>query len=93
MEMRTKVFESDTERVELIPLHRVRKLLNISWHRMMEIVRAGELRVFNISKQTINFDDIGADGSGLRVRSDDLEDYIDSIMIGVNNDRDKYNTR
>ncbi len=75
------------ERVELIPLWRVKKVLNISWPRMMEMVRSKELRVFNVSRERIDLDAIGQDGSGLRVRSDDLDEYIDSIMIsGDDND-------
>ncbi len=75
------------ERAELIPLWKVKKVLNISWPRMMEIVRSKELRVFNVSRERISLDAIGQDGSGLRVRSDDLDEYIDSIMIsGDDND-------
>jgi hypothetical protein len=76
------------QQVELIPLWRVKKILNVSWPRMMEIVREGELRVLNVSREPMRFEDIQQDGSGLRVRSDDLDEYIDSIMIlgASNND-------
>jgi hypothetical protein len=74
--------------IELIPLYKVRKMLNVSWPRMMQIVRDGELRVYNVSRQKMHLEDIGEDGSGLRVRGDDLDAYIDSIMIGANDDVD-----
>ena len=75
------------ERVELIPLWKVKKTLNISWPRMMEIVRSRELRVFNVSRERIDLKGLGENDSGLRVRSDDLDEYIDSIMIsGDDND-------
>jgi hypothetical protein len=74
------------QKFELIPLFRVRKILNVSWYRMMEIVRDGELRVFNVSRAPIDLSKLGEDGSGLRVRSDDLDDYINSIMIGTDDD-------
>ncbi len=66
---------------KLIPLFNARKIIGVSWPRMMELVRAGAFPVINISDEHISLDDVGEDGSGLRVKATDLQYYIDSRQI------------
>ncbi len=66
---------------KLIPLYNARKIIGISWTRMMELVRAGAVPVINISDEHISLEDVGEDGSGLRVRATDLQDFINSRQI------------
>lgn len=69
------------EVTKLVPLFKARKFLGISWPRMMELVRAEAFPVYNISEEHISLEDVGDDGSGLRVKAEDLQNYIDSRRI------------
>ena len=75
------MIETTHEVARLIPLFKVRKILQVSWPRLMQMVRAGAFPVVNISDEPMSLDDVGDDGSGLRVKADDLMHYIDSRRI------------
>ncbi len=66
---------------KLIPLYNARKIIGVSWARMMELVRSGAVPVINISDEHLSLDDIGENGSGLRVKATDLQDFINSRQI------------
>jgi hypothetical protein len=66
---------------ELMPLIEVKKLLNVSWYRMMEIVRSGELPVYNVSTEQVSREDLPDDFRGLRARPTDVKSYIQSIRL------------
>jgi len=63
---------------KLLPLFRAKKVLQVSWPRMMELARSGTFPVYNISDEPMSLEDLGEDGSGLRVKAADLQEYIDS---------------
>lgn len=69
------------EVTKLVPLFKARKILQVSWPRLMQMVRTGAFPVFNISDEPMSLEDLGEDGSGLRVKAEDLQDYIDSRRI------------
>jgi hypothetical protein len=66
---------------ELMPLFEVKKLLNVSWYRMMEIVRNGDLPVYNISAERIRPEDIRHETRGLRALPSDVKDYIQTLKV------------
>ena len=66
---------------ELMPLIEVRKLLNISWYRMMDIVRSGALPVYNVSAERVSLEDLPDDFRGLRALPTDVKTYIQSIRL------------
>ncbi len=66
---------------ELMPLFEVKKLLNVSWHRMMEIVSNGDLPVYNISAERIRPEDIRYETRGLRALPSDVKDYIQTLRV------------
>ncbi len=66
---------------KLVPLFKARKILGVSWPRLMQMVRTEAFPVYNISDEPMSLDDVEEDGSGLRVKAADLEDYIDSRRI------------
>ena len=69
---------TEYEVTKLVPLFKAKKILQVSWPRMMELVRRGVFPVYNISDEPMSLDDLGEDGSGLRVKAADLQNYIDS---------------
>ncbi len=75
------MIETTPEVARLIPLYKERKILQVSWPRMMHMVRTGTFPVLNISDEPITRDNVGEDGSGLRVKAEDLQHYIDSRRI------------
>lgn len=77
--MMIKTHEQDV--TKLVPLFKARRILGVSWPRLMQMVRTGAFAVYNISDKPMSLDDVEEDGSGLRVKATDLEDYIDSRRI------------
>ncbi len=75
------MIETTHEVARLVPLFKARKILQVSWPRMMQLVRARAFPVVNISDEPMTLDDVGEDGSGLRVKAEDLQAYIDSRHI------------
>lgn len=71
----------DHEVTKLIPLFKARKIIGVSWARMMQLVRARAFPVINISDEHISLEDVEEDGSGLRVKAADLQNYINSRQI------------
>jgi hypothetical protein len=69
---------TEYEVTKLVPLFKARKVLQVSWPRMMQLARGGAFSVYNISDEPMSLEDLGEDGSGLRVKAADLQDYIDS---------------
>ncbi len=66
---------------ELMPLFEVRRLLNVSWHRMMEIVKSGALPVYNVSAEPMKPETISFETRGLRALPSDVKAYIQSIKL------------
>ena len=66
---------------ELMPLFEVRRLLNVSWYRMMEIVKSGVLPVYNVSAEPMKPETITDETRGLRVLPSDVKAYIQSIKL------------
>lgn len=65
----------------LIPLYEVRKMLGLSWPRMMEIVKSGDLPVISGSGEHLSLDNIDEDTRGLRVLPSDLQTYIETMRV------------
>ena len=76
-----RMITHEHEVTKLIPLFKARKIIGVSWARMMELVRAEAFPVINISDEHISLEDIGEDGSGLRIKATDLQDFINSRQI------------
>jgi hypothetical protein len=72
---------TDREVTNLVPLFKVRRILQVSWPTMMGLVRTRAFPVVNISDEPMSLEDVGEDGSGLRVKSEDLQNYIDSRRL------------
>jgi hypothetical protein len=68
-------------RKRMVPLFEVRKILGLSWPRMMQIVRSGELPVYSIVGKETLLSDIGEYGDGLRVKEEDLDDFINNRLV------------
>ena len=66
---------------ELMLLADVRRLLNVSWYRMLAIARSGELPVYNISGEPVEREYIPSDFKGLRCLPTEVRDYIQNIRV------------
>lgn len=73
--------EVRAELEELMPLFEVRKLLNVSWYRMMGIVKSGALPVYNVSAERMRPADLTYETRGLRCLPSDVKAYIQSIKL------------
>jgi hypothetical protein len=69
------------KRQRMIPLYEVRKILGLSWPRMMELVRRGELPLYSIVGRETLLSDLGDYGDGLRVKQEDLDNFINSRLV------------
>ena len=78
---RVRQYEVRAELQELMPLFEVKRLLNISWYRMMQIVKAGDLPVYNVSQEPLRPEDLNHDTRGLRCLPTDVKAYIQKIKI------------
>jgi hypothetical protein len=65
----------------LIPLYEVRQMLGLSWLKMMEIVKSGDLPVISRSGERLTLADIDEDTRGLAVLPSDLQTYIEAMRV------------
>lgn len=65
----------------LIPLYEVRKMFGLSWPKLMQIVKAGELPVISASGERLTLDELDETTRGLRVLPSELETYIESLKV------------
>ncbi len=65
----------------LIPLYEVRKMFGLSWPKLMQIVKAGELPVISASGERLSLEDLDEGTRGLRVLPSELEAYIESLKV------------
>jgi len=65
----------------LIPLYEVRKILGLSWPKMMEIVKSGDLPVISRSGEHLSLADIDENTRGLAVFPSELQTYIESMRV------------
>ncbi len=65
----------------LMRLYDAKKVLNVGWDRMAELVRSGELKTFNVSGELIERGAVTPDFRGLRVMPSELRRYIESIRL------------
>ena len=65
----------------LIPLYEVRKMFGLSWPKLMQIVKAGELPVISASGERLSLADVDENTRGLRVLPSDLEAYLESMKV------------
>lgn len=65
----------------LIPLYEVRKMFGLSWPKLMQIVKAGQLQVISASGERIALEDVDDSTRGLRVLPSDLKAYIESMKV------------
>ena len=65
----------------LIPLYEVRKMFGLSWPKLMQIVKAGELPVLSASGERLSLEDVDENTGGLRVLPSELEAYLESMKV------------
>lgn len=65
----------------LIPLFEFKNILGVSWGRVMQIVMAGEIPVYDISGEYMEHKDITLYTRGLRVLPSDVRVYIKNIQV------------
>lgn len=65
----------------LIPLYEIRKMFGLSWPKLMQIVKAGELPVISASGERLSLEELHENTRGLRVLPSELEAYIESLKV------------
>lgn len=65
----------------LIPLYEVRKIFGLSWTKLMQIVKTGELPVISASGERLSLEDVNESTRGLRVLPSELAAYIESMKV------------
>lgn len=65
----------------LMPLADAKKILGLSWHLTLNLIRDGELTAYNISGMPIARADIDEDTRGLRVLPGELRAYIQTLRV------------
>ncbi len=56
-------------------------MFGLSWPKLMQIVKAGELPVISASGERLTLDELDETTRGLRVLPSELEAYIESLKV------------
>lgn len=76
------LMEAGGRQVEyLMTLKDVKDYLGLSYGVVLGHIRDGKIRAFKVTGETVRRDDIHDGVKGLRVRQEDLDEYLENVAV------------